>query len=75
MLWLLPALQRDLGPLTGWAAFKRSIAAADEGHHAIIAEARAASVRRAARGARRLSMLSRRSTGRPAMSDQSCVTS
>ena len=29
MLWLLPSMQKDLGPLTGWAALKRAIAAAD----------------------------------------------
>jgi unspecific monooxygenase len=42
MLWLLPALQKDLGPLTGWAAFKRAIASADAAIYPIIAEARAA---------------------------------
>jgi cytochrome P450 len=42
MLWLLPAFQRDLGPLTGWASFKRAIAAADEAIYGIIAEARRA---------------------------------
>jgi cytochrome P450 len=40
MLWLLPALQRDLGPLTGWAAIKRAIAAADESILALISRAR-----------------------------------
>ena len=42
MLWLLPALQRDLGPLTGWASMKRLIHAADEVIYSIIARARAA---------------------------------
>jgi cytochrome P450 len=42
MLWLMPAFQRDLGPLTGWAALKRAIALADESIYAVIAEARAA---------------------------------
>jgi cytochrome P450 len=42
MLWLMPALQKDLGPLTGWASLKRAIEAADESIHAVIAEARAA---------------------------------
>jgi cytochrome P450 len=42
MLWLLPPLQKDLGPLTGWAALKRAIAAADASIYAVIAEARAA---------------------------------
>jgi cytochrome P450 family 110 len=41
-LWLLPALQKDLGPLTGWASLKRSILAADEAIYGVIAEARAA---------------------------------
>jgi cytochrome P450 len=41
MLWLLPAFQKDLGPLTGWAALKRAIAAADEAIYAVIAAARA----------------------------------
>jgi cytochrome P450 len=44
MLWLLPALQKDLGPLTGWAALKRAVAAADEAIYAIVAGARAAHV-------------------------------
>jgi cytochrome P450 len=50
MLWLLPAFQRDLGPLTGWAAFKRAIDAADESIYAVIAEARAAFARGSGRG-------------------------
>jgi cytochrome P450 len=41
MLWLLPGLQKDLGPLTGWAALKRAIGAADEAIYAVIASARA----------------------------------
>jgi cytochrome P450 len=41
MVWLLPAMQKDLGPLTGWAAIKRAIAAADETIYALIARARA----------------------------------
>jgi cytochrome P450 len=41
MVWLLPAMQKDLGPLTGWAAIKRAIAAADETICALIARARA----------------------------------
>jgi cytochrome P450 len=70
MLWLLPAFQIDLGPLTGWAALKRAIAEADEAIYPIIAEARAAS----AEGPRRgdiLSMLMAAvdEEGRP-MSDQ-----
>jgi cytochrome P450 len=50
MLWLMPAFQKDLGPLTGWAKLKRSIAAADEAIYGIIAEARAAHGRGPARG-------------------------
>jgi cytochrome P450 len=42
MVWLLPALQRDLGPLTGWAAIKRLIQASDEAIYALIRRARAA---------------------------------
>ncbi len=42
MLYMMPAMQRDLGPLTGWAAFQRALAAADAAIHAVIAEARAA---------------------------------
>jgi cytochrome P450 len=41
MLWMLPAFQRDLGPLTGWASLKRALAAGDEAIYAVIAEARA----------------------------------
>jgi cytochrome P450 len=40
MLWLLPALQKDLGPLTGWAALKRAIGAADASIYPLIAAAR-----------------------------------
>jgi cytochrome P450 len=40
MLWLLPAMQKDLGPLTGWAALKRAIAAADASIYPLIAAAR-----------------------------------
>jgi cytochrome P450 len=54
MLWLMPAFQRDLGPLTGWASLKRAIAAADESIYGIIAEARAA----AGRGPGRTDVLS-----------------
>ena len=42
MLWLMPAFQHDLGPLTGWASFKRAIAAADEAIYGIIGDARRA---------------------------------
>jgi cytochrome P450 len=42
MLWLLPALQKDLGPLIGWGALKRGIAAADASIYSIVAAARAA---------------------------------
>jgi cytochrome P450 len=52
MLWLLPALQKDLGPLTGWAALKRAISDADASLYAIIAEARAAHARDGAEGRR-----------------------
>src|SRR5262249_54870046 len=41
MIWLLPPLQKDLGPFTGWAALKRAIAAADESIYAVLASARA----------------------------------
>ncbi len=41
MLYLMPAFQRDLGPLTGWAAFKRALAAADVALYEVIAAARA----------------------------------
>src|SRR5439155_994812 len=41
MLWMLPFFQRDLGPLTGWAALERMIKANDAKVHAIIARARA----------------------------------
>jgi cytochrome P450 len=41
MLWLLPSLQIDLGPFTGWAALKRSIADADEPIYATLRDARA----------------------------------
>jgi cytochrome P450 len=41
MLWLLPAMRVNLGPLTGWAAIKRSLAAADEAIYRLIARARA----------------------------------
>jgi cytochrome P450 len=40
MLWLHPAFQRDLGPLTGWAAIKRLLRATDEIIYGIIARAR-----------------------------------
>ena len=53
MLWMHPALQRDLGPLTGWAALKRSIEAADDVIYGLIARARAGG----ARGTDILSML------------------
>ncbi len=42
MLWMMPVFQHDLGPLTGWAALKRTIAAADEAIYGVIAAARAA---------------------------------
>jgi cytochrome P450 len=41
MLLTLPALQRDLGPFTGWAGLKRAIAKADALIYAMIAERRA----------------------------------
>jgi cytochrome P450 len=41
VLWMLPALQRDLGPLTGWASLKRALRAADESIYGMIARARA----------------------------------
>src|SRR5580658_8003840 len=41
MLWLLPAMRVNLGPLTGWAAIQRSIAAADEAIYGLVARARA----------------------------------
>lgn len=42
-MWLLmPIFQRDLGPLTGWAAFQRGVREADEVIFGLIAEARAA---------------------------------
>jgi cytochrome P450 len=56
MLWLLPAFQRDLGPLTGWAKLKRLIAAADESLYGIIADARAAAAN--ASGSKRTDILS-----------------
>lgn len=40
MLWLLPALQKDLGPLTGWAALKKAIGDADASLYPLIAAAR-----------------------------------
>lgn len=42
MLWLMPAFQRDLGPLTGWASIKRSLKETDEILYGVIAKARAA---------------------------------
>jgi unspecific monooxygenase len=42
MIWLLPRFQKDLGPLTGWAALKRAILAADEAIYALISATRAA---------------------------------
>ncbi len=42
MLWLLPAFQKDLGPLTGWAALKRGIEASDQALFDVIAKAREA---------------------------------
>jgi cytochrome P450 len=42
MLLLVPALQRDLGPLTSWASFQREMRAADECIYALIGRARAA---------------------------------
>jgi cytochrome P450 len=61
MLWLLPAFQRDLGPLTGWASLKRTLNAADETIYAIIARARSATAGAGGSGAPRrndvLSML------------------
>lgn len=41
MVWMIPAFQRDLGPLTGWASMKRKIEAADALVRARIAKARA----------------------------------
>jgi cytochrome P450 len=41
MLWLLPAMQKNLGPLTGWAAIQKSLRAADEAIYRLIARARA----------------------------------
>jgi cytochrome P450 len=56
MLWLLPAFQRDLGPLTGWASLLRTIRAVDEALYGIIARARATSADAA--GIRRSDVLS-----------------
>jgi cytochrome P450 len=56
MLWLVPALQYDLGPFTGWASLKRCIAGADEAIYAVIAAARAAAA--AAAGPQRTDVLS-----------------
>ncbi|HEY4122868.1 MAG TPA: cytochrome P450 [Byssovorax sp.] len=52
MLWLFPFAQRDLGPLTGWAALARSLAAANAAIYDVISAARAKP-----RGADVLSML------------------
>jgi cytochrome P450 len=41
MLLLIPALQRDLGPLTPWASLQRSLRAADDFIYGMIAKARA----------------------------------
>ncbi len=40
MVLLLPAFQRDLGPLTSWAAFRRKVVAADETIYRLISRAR-----------------------------------
>ena len=56
MLYMMPAMQKDLGPLTGWAAFKRALAAADAAIYAVIAEARAAAAK--ATGPQRSDVLS-----------------
>jgi cytochrome P450 len=71
MLWLLPALQKDLGPLTGWAALKRAIADADASLYPLIAAARTAHATRPAGGRDVLSALLSAvdEEGRP-MSDQ-----
>jgi cytochrome P450 len=54
LLYTMPWFQKDLGPLTGWASFKRSIEAADAAIYAVLAAARAAP----ANGAPRTDVLS-----------------
>ena len=70
MLWMMPALQRDLGPLTGWGAMKRLLEENDRRIRAIIARARAAPA--AERGNDILAMLlsATDEAGRPMSDDE-----